>query len=371
MVEPQISSGVAAWQVQDSTNASQFGGPVPPMRREAFTMAIDQHQPSMGAQHAGQLSATLKGVVPEFATEELYFPDPSGMPGSFTAAVCGYPDFQVSPLLSLTLKDVVPPMHTPTAQRCILLRHFEVGLDEVEGIITGEVNIPESLYWTRMREERLGKLGHDKTRDNEWTKELVQKQRQNGWGQGKWLFFGVKLKQSTNAQEEGTSKWFCFGVPVEAVEQRPLTEQYVEIGGGTNGLGKEIPTHKELFARQSILFCLGGKACIDLWDSAEDWDNGVFGEISNAMANVGLLVETLHLDQTSKPASNDSMRLPTCNHQLSSGPEDPGITMYSDLGTAAMDGPAESQKRKSSIVVEYPRKLFDFTQEEPASAKPS
>lgn len=334
-------------------------------------MAIDQHVPSMGAQYDGQLSGKFKGAVPEFVTEELCFPIPIEMLGSFTAAVCGYPDLQVSPLLSLTLKDVVPPMHTPTAKRCILLRHFEVGLDEVEGIIIGEVNIPESPYWTRMREERLGKLGHDKTGDNEWSRELVQKQRQSGWGQGKWLFFGVKFKQSTNAQNEKTSKWFCFGAPVEAVEQRPLTEQYVEIGGGKDGLGGDIPTHKELFARQSTLFCLGGKACIDLWDGAEDWDNGLFSEISNAMANVGLLVETLHLDQTPKPASNDSMKPPKFNHQLSPDPEDLGTTMYSELATAAMDGPAESQKRKSSIVVEYPRKLFDFTQEGPASAKPS
>lgn len=334
-------------------------------------MAIDQYEPSMGAQHAGQLSDRSKGAVPEFATEELYFPNPLDMPGSFTAAVCGYPNFQVIPLLSLTLKDVVPPMHTPTAQRCILLRHFEIGLDEVEGIVTGEVDIPESLYWTRMREERLGKLGHDKTGDNEWSKELVQKQRQNGWGQGTWLFFGVKLKQSTNAQGEGTTKWFCFGGPVEAIEKRPLTEQHVEIGGGKDGSGREIPTHKELFARHSTLFCLGGKACTDLWDGAEDWDNGVFSEISNAMANVGLLVETLHLE-TPKPASDNSMRPPKLDHQLSSGPEDLGTTTYSDpLAMAAMDGPAESQKRKSSIVVEYPRKLFDFTQEGPTSTKPS
>lgn len=334
-------------------------------------MAIDHHGPSMGAQHAGQLDDKLKGAIPQYATEELYFPNPLSMPGSFTAAVCGYPDFEIIPLLSLTLKDVVPPMHTPTAQRCILLHHFEVGLDEVEGIITGEVNIPESLNWGKMREERLGKLGHDKTGDNEWRKELVQQQRRNGWGQGNWLFFGVKLKQSTNAQGEKTSRWFCFGAPVEAVEEKPLTEQYVEIGGGKDGLGRDIPTHKELFARQSTLFCLGGKACIDLWDGAEEWDNGVFSEISNATANVGLLVETLHLDQTPKPASNNSMGPPKLDHQRPSGSEDQGSTTYADpLATAAMDGPAESQKRKSSIEVEYPRKLFDFMQDGPGTAEP-
>jgi len=334
-------------------------------------MAMNQREPSMGPQHAVQLSDIFKGAVSEFATEESCFPDPLEMPGSFTAAVCGYPDFQISPLLSLTLKDVVPPMHTPTAQRCILLRHFEVGLDEVEAIITGEVKIPESLYWARMREERLGKLGHKGTGDDELSKELLQKQREQGWGQGKWLLFGVKFQQSTKEQREGTGKWFCFGAPVEAVEKRHLTEQYVEIGGGKDGLGKEIPTHTELFARQSTLFCLGGTACIDLWDGAEDWDNGVFSEVSNAMANVGLRVETLHLAKTPKSASNKSMRPPKLNHRLSSGPEDPGTTMYSDPPTAAMDGPAESQKRKSSIVIEYPRKVFDFTKSVPASPKPS
>jgi len=89
------------------------------------------------------------------------------------------------------------------------------------------------------------------------------------------------------------------------------------------------------------------------------------------MANVGLLAETLHLDQAPKPSSNDSMRPPKSRYQFSSGPEDPGSTMYSDPLAPAMDGPAESQKRKSSIMVEYPRKLFDFTQNGPASPKPS
>lgn len=341
------------------------------MQGDAFAMEIDQHERSVGAQHAGQLSDRFKGAAPGFAMEELCFPNPLDMPGSFTAAVCGYPNFHVMPLLSLTFKDVVPPMHTPTAQRCILLRHFEIGLDEVEGIITGEVNIPESLYWTRMREERLGKLGHNKAGDNEWSKELVQEQRQNGWGQGTWLFYGVKLKQSTSAQREGTSKWFCFGAPVEAIEKRPLTEHYVEIGGGKDGLGREIPTHREPFARQSTLFCLGGKACIDLWEGAEDWDNGLLSEISNAMANVGLLVETSHVE-TPKPASDNSMGPPKLDHQRPSAPEDLGTTMYSGpLAMAAMDGPAESQKRKSNVVVEYPRKLFDFTQEGSTSTKPS
>lgn len=334
--------------VQAETEQGLFGGLGLSLPTAASTSAPEMQERRFEITDPGLPAEGSKTPAFESPAEELYFPDPLDMPGSFTGAACAYPDFHVKPLFSLTLSSVVPRIHSPTVSRNIILHHFEIGLEEVEGIVTGGVIIPESVQQTHVREERLGKLGYKKTGEGAYSKEVKRVQQENGWGQGRWVFFGVKLKQSTEEQKEGTGKWFCFGAPVEAVEQRPGTEQYVIIGNSEGVQEEGELARKELVFRESALFCLGGLACTDLWDGAADWDDGVFHEISQAMANVGLLVEVLYL-----PSSTNQVGLST-----------------EPLATAATDGPAESQKRKSSIVQEYPWKEPAATKLESGSAEP-
>ena len=362
--EPDAQDASSDWQMQHETNESPFGGVLLPSRQGKLTKGIGEQKKETSAKSVDQRHEDVTEAALNPATEEVSFPDPLDMPGSFTAAICECPDFETKPLLSLTLKDVVPPTHSPTTPRCVLLRQFEIGLDGVEGIIVGEVNIPESTYWTnRVREARLGKLGYSKLSDGAYSNDLEQKQRRNGWGQGKWVFFGVKFKQSIKEKGRKTGKWLCFGAPVEAVEKQPSTEQDIEIGGGKDEFGKDVPAHTKTFVRESTRFSLGGTACMDLWEGAKEWDNGIFSEVSNAMANVGLVVETLHTDtRPPRPDWYDSTRPSFDPSELEYEDADGAVfrenTRYADSpATAAMDGAAESQKRKRSIVAEPPRKL--------------
>lgn len=136
------------------------------------------------------------------------FPDPQKMAGSFTDAICQYDHFTVRPVLTLTLTDTTPSMVNPAAERTILLKHFEVGLDGVESIVAGEVVIPESLVWTKfVREDRLGKLGTLKNGRGGYSAELEAHQRRCRHGEGRWMFYGIKFKQSRQELKMGQGKW--------------------------------------------------------------------------------------------------------------------------------------------------------------------
>ena len=136
------------------------------------------------------------------------FPDPQKMAGSFTDAICQYDHFTVRPVLALTLTDTTPSMVNPASERTILIKHFEVGLDGVESIVAGEVVIPESLVWKRcVREDRLGKLGTLKNGKGGYSAELEAHQRRCRHGEGRWMFYGIKIKQSYQERKQGQGKW--------------------------------------------------------------------------------------------------------------------------------------------------------------------
>lgn len=267
------------------------------------------------------------------------FPDPRNMSGSFTDTICQYKDFTVKPILALTLKDVTPLMHLPSNERCVLLKHFEVGLDGVEAIVAGEVVIPESTFWRKnVREDRLGKLGTLKTGRGGYSKELEDHQRRCHHGEGRWMFFGIKFMQSHKQMKKGKGKWGCFGAPLEAVQCFDAMEEAVCVGGENY-----VPDHFERFLHTNVKLSAGGVPCMDLWEGAKDWDDGVWIDVLKAMANTCLVVNTLYQTKEQKKAASADLSSRTqCSHPVNK--------------MAASTEVQVKRKRNHSAVSETPRR---------------
>ena len=229
-------------------------------------------------------------------------PQPENMPGTLTEAICNYMPLEAKPILALTLDRVDSPIPSPTDKRCILLKHFEVGLDGVEGLCQGTVRIPETSERVAEREMRVGKLGTFKQGDGGFYKSLRSaQQKEQQYGKGYWFFFGVKFKQTGKERKlRKGGKWLLFGAPIEAVyhlEVKRIQESCtIGLGGGVDKSGTAIKSFKADFKRTHTLFSRGGPAPIDIWPGGEDWDDGVFKEIRAAMANNGLRVGFLYRD---------------------------------------------------------------------------
>ena len=287
------------------------------------------------------------------------FPSPQMMNGSFTDAICQYDDFTVKPILALTLKDVTPLMHIPNRERCILLKHFEVGLDGVEAIVAGEVIIPESLFWKKqVREDRLGKLGTLKSGRGGYSKELEDHQRRCHYGEGRWIFFGIKFKQSHSEKKKGKGKWGCFGAPLEAVQRFDAIEEQITVGGDTDIKGKAVRSHSERFLRTNVKFSSGGVPCIDLWNGAEEWDDGVWIDVRKAMASSCLVVNTLYQtkDQKNSTAAGSSSMINEPHRKQPESLATPSTRSSSPINK--MDGSADikaKRKRGHSTAGETPR----------------
>lgn len=165
-------------------------------------------------------------------------PQPEDMPGTFTQAICSNKtQFTVRPILALTLETVDPLMRAPRKARNIVLKHFEVGLDGVEGLVSGHVQVPETPEVTEEREKRLGPLGAYKKGAGGFFHALKKEQREKGLGQGIWLFWGVRFtKMREEKKNRKPAKWLCFGVPLEASSRVELTDYQktptVMLGGG-------------------------------------------------------------------------------------------------------------------------------------------
>lgn len=235
-------------------------------------------------------------------------PQPESMPNTLTEAICNYTPLEVMPILTLTLERVDAPVPSPTERRCVQLKHFEVGLDGVEGLCQGTAKIPETEKVTAERERRVGKIGTFKDGKGGFYNALKStQQKEQQYGKGYWYFFAVKFKQTSKEKKlRRGGKWLLFGAPIEAVS-RLDTEKNQEIvtislGGGVDKSGTTIKPFEANFKRTHILFSRGGVAPMDIWPGGEDWDNGAFKEIREAMANNGLRVGFLYADtQTSAP----------------------------------------------------------------------
>ena len=235
-------------------------------------------------------------------------PQPEMMPRTLTEAICNYIPLEAKPVLTLTLERVDPPVASPTNQRCILLKHFEVGLDGIEGLCQGTAKIPETPEVTAERERRIGKLGTYKEGAGGFYRSLRSaQQKDQQYGKGYWYFFGVKFKQTSRERKlRRGGKWLLFGAPIEAVYHLDIKRNQenleVLLGGGVDKSGTPIKPFKASFKRTHTLFSRGGLAPMDIWQDGEDWDDGVFKEIRAAMANNGLRVGFLYGDtQTFHP----------------------------------------------------------------------
>lgn len=219
-------------------------------------------------------------------------PDPLSMRGTFTNAICHQKEFLPAPILALTMIDVTRAIHAPTRPRCVLLSHLEVGLDGVEALCQGFVTIDESTYWREnVREPRIGRLGIVKAGRGGYSEALEQEQLKKGMGQGGWLWFGIKCQQSGKERKKGKGgKWACFGVPMEAMQQGEREEGTAMYGGGVDGDGNTVPRTEVKVERLTCRISVGGIACMDLWEGAEQWQSGAWGKIKKAMARSGLLI---------------------------------------------------------------------------------
>ena len=235
-------------------------------------------------------------------------PQPDRMPGTLTAAICSYVPLEAKSILTLTLERIAAPTSSPTQHRCVLLKHFEVGLDGVEGLCQGYAKIPETPEAAAERERRVGKTGTLKQGDGGFYKALkCAQQKEQRYGKGFWYFFGVKFKQTSDERKAKMGgKWFLFGAPIEAVDHLDIkaTQENTKIvlGGGVDGSGTAIHPFTANFKRTQTLFSKGGIAPMDIWPGGDDWDDGVFSEMRAAMANHGLRVGFLYADdQDSTP----------------------------------------------------------------------
>lgn len=235
-------------------------------------------------------------------------PQPEKMPNTLTEAICNYIPLEAKSILTLTLERVDPPVPSPTYQRCILLKHFEVGLDGVEGLCQGTAKIPETPEASAERERRVGKVGTFKQGDGGFYRSLRSaQQKDQQYGKGYWYFFGVKFKQTSRERKlRRGGKWLLFGAPIEAVYhldiKRSQENVTILLGGGMDKYGTAIKPFEANFKRTHTLFSRGGLAPMDIWPGGEDWDDGVFKDIRAAMANNGLRVGFLYGDtQTFTP----------------------------------------------------------------------
>ena len=232
-------------------------------------------------------------------------PQPDKMPDTLTAAICSYVPLEAKSILTLTLERVDSPIASPTQHRCVLLKHFEVGLDGVEGLCQGTAKIPETPEVAAERERRVGKIGTFKQGGGGFYKALkCAQQKDQLYGKGYWYFFGVKFKQTSKERKAKMGgKWFLFGAPIEAVDHLDIrtTQENTNIvlGGGVDGSGTAIHPFTANFKRTHTLFSKGGIAPMDIWPGGDDWDDGVFGDIRAAMANHGLRVGFLYADSQS------------------------------------------------------------------------
>ena len=232
-------------------------------------------------------------------------PDPQDMPGTLTEALCNWHHPLAKPLLALTLDDVTTSIVNPHQQMCVLLHHFEVGLDGVEAIVRGYVQIPETIERKQQREERLQKLGMRKSGDGGFSGALKRAQQDKTYGQGLWVFYGIRFKQTLREKEIGKrAKWLCIGVPREACNKLKVPigheSEVVMLGGGFSSSGSKTDRYKSRMTRKYLLMCKGGIAPIDAWEDAEDWKGGLLPKLRAAMANNGLRVGYLEHGQSAK-----------------------------------------------------------------------
>ena len=270
------------------------------VHRHSFPEQLEKTSSSQGSDHLNHTSANLplKAKTP-------VVPNPQDMPGTLTEALCNWQHFLPTPIFALTLDDVTTSIAKPHQKMCVLLHHFEVGLDGVEAIIKGSVQIPETIERKQQREERLQKLGIRKSGDGGFSGALKKAQQDKTYGKGLWIFYGVRFKQTFRERKlRKSAKWLCFGAPREACNKLKVPvghdSEVVMLGGGLSRTRSKKDQYGSRMSRRYLLMCKGGIAPIDAWKGAEDWKGGLLQRIRAAMANNGLRVGWLDHEQGAK-----------------------------------------------------------------------
>ena len=268
---------------------------------------LEEIPTSEGSDYLNHTSASLplKGKTP-------VVPNPQDMPGTLTEAFCNWHHFLPTPILALTLDDVTTSIANPHQKMCVLLQHFEVGLDGVEAIIKGYVQIPETIERKQQREERLQKLGMRKSGDGSFSGALKKAQQDKTYGKGLWIFYGIRFKQTSRESKlRKPAKWLCFGAPREACNKLKVPVGHdsgvVMLGGGPSRTGSKTDRYESRMTRRYLLMCKGGIAPIDAWEGAEDWKGGLLQRIRAAMANNGLRVGWLDHEQGAKELKDKAL----------------------------------------------------------------
>ena len=287
----------------------------------SFQEQLDKIPTSVGSDPLNRSSTMMP-----LRAETRLVPDPQAMPGTLTEALCNWHHLLAKPLLALTLEDITTSIVNPHQQMCILLHHFEVGLDGVEAIVRGYVQIPETIERKQQREERLQKLGMRKSGDGGFSGALKRAQQDKTYGQGLWVFYGIRFKRTSREKEfEKPARWLCIGVPREACNKLRVPvghdSEVVMLGGGLSGSGSKTDRYKARMTRKYLLMCKGGIAPIDAWEEAEDWKEGLLQKVRAAMANNGLRVGYLEHGQGVKELKENVLlvkeaRLSTIAHGI-------------------------------------------------------
>ena len=286
----------------DGTNWEVVSGHTSPEALDTWE-ASNQDISSMGNQHKETLCKEIRDKCePEgrrrvaFDQKRIALPQSAipdrPMPGTFTNAICHQKDFRPVPILALTMIDSTSALDAVTAGRNVLLSHLEVGLDAVEALCQGRVTFDESTYWRRnVWEAWIGKLGMVKADGGEYSETLEQVLLKEGMGLGEWLWFGIKYQQSRKERKKGKEgKWACFGVPIDAARQGVWELGTAMYGGGVDVEGNRVAKYKAKVKRLTYSLSIGGIACMDLWEGAEQWQQGAWEEIKAAIAHNRLLV---------------------------------------------------------------------------------
>ena len=266
----------------------------------SFQEQLEKMPTPDGSEHLNHASANLplKGKT-------AVVPNPQDMPGTLTEALCNWHHFSSTPILTLTFDNITTAIANPRQKMCVLLHHFEVGLDGVEAIIKGFVQIPETIERKQQREERLQKLGMRKSGDGGFSGALKKAQQDKTYGKGLWIFYGIRFKQTSREKKlRKPAKWLCFGAPREACNKLKVPAGHdsgvVMLGGGLSRTGSKTDRYGSRMTRKYLVMCKGGIAPIDAWEGAEDWKGGLLQRIRAAMANNGLRVGWLDHEQGTK-----------------------------------------------------------------------
>lgn len=238
---------------------------------------------------------TLNAAAKKSPSEKLWptflVPDPTAMSGTFTHAICQQPDIHVISVLTMTLRDTSSLTEFSPTQRSQILWHFEVGLDQVDSLCMGHVQIDDNSYWKESRRDpRLQRLmeAEASVQNAKKGKERDRKKEEP------WLFFGVRSQKTEKDKRQGRGgQWACFGAPMKECSLIANQNDTAWYGGGCDVEGHDVPTYMAGVRRIETRLSAGGINYLDLWPNANEWKGEGWAKVKHAMAHDSLAVSVV------------------------------------------------------------------------------